>query len=92
MLEGTRGGNTRAFILKRLIDKPHNANQLAKALDMDYKTTRHHLDILKRNGIIAIRGKRYGKIYFISKDMETKLKDLEKIREKLVLLESIHDG
>ena len=83
MFAGTRGGYNRGFILKRLIDKPHNANQLAEALNIDYKTTRHHLDVLAKNGIITTEGDKYGKIYFLSKAMEANLNDFNQIWDKI---------
>ncbi len=70
LIVGTRGGNTRALILKHLIDKPHNANQLADALNMDYKTVRHHLDVLVKNGIITKeKSNGYTTVYFPSKNI-----------------------
>ncbi len=83
MFAGTRGGYNRGFILKRLIDKPHNANQLAEALNIDYKTTRHHLDVLAKNGIITTEDDKYGKIYFLSKAMEANLNDFNQIWDKI---------
>jgi len=81
MFAGTRGGYTRGFILKHLMDKPHNANQLSEALNLDYKTTRHHLDVLAKNGIITTEGDKYGKIYFLSKDMVENLDEFNQIWE-----------
>lgn len=73
LMEGTRGGNTRALILKNLSERPHNANQLAEALNLDYKTVRHHLNVLLKNGIITKKSDGYTAIYFISKIMEAHL-------------------
>jgi DNA-binding transcriptional ArsR family regulator len=61
MLAGTRGGYTRGFILNKLADKPYNTNQLAQALNIDYQTTSHHLNVLANNGIITIGNEKYGK-------------------------------
>ncbi|MCE8425661.1 MAG: helix-turn-helix transcriptional regulator [Candidatus Methanoperedens sp.] len=82
MFAGTRGGYDRGFILKKLTDKPYTKNQLAEALNIDYQTTSHHLDVLAKNGIITTT---YGKIYFLSKDMEANLKDFNQIWEKINL-------
>ena len=83
MFAGTRGGYNRGFILKHLIDKPHNANQLAEALNIDYKTARHHLNVLAENGIITTEGDKYGKTYSLSKDMEINLDEFNQIWGKI---------
>ena len=82
MLAGTMGGYTRGFILNKLCDKPYSSNQLAQALNIDYQSTGHHLDVLSKNGIITTTD---GKIYFLSKDMEANLNDFNQIWEKINL-------
>ncbi len=76
LIEGSRGGKTRAKILKNLIGKSYNAHQLAKALNLDYKTIRHHLDVLARHGIISRESKGYTTLYFISKNSESDLNEI----------------
>ena len=76
LIEGSRGGMTRAKILKRLTEKSHNANQLAEALNMDYKTIRHHLNVLIKNEIITKNNDGYIDLYYISKNMESDLNDI----------------
>ncbi len=88
MFAGTRGGYTRGFILNHLTDKPYNASQLAQALNIDYKTTRHHLDVLAKNGVITIEGNKYGKTYFPSDAVEANLKEFNQIWEKLASIAS----
>lgn len=83
MIAGTRGGHTRALIINHLIDRPYNANQLAEALKMDYKTIRYHLDVLIKNGIITVEGDKYGTMYFLSKTMEANLHEFRQIWEKI---------
>lgn len=80
MLAGTRSGYACGFILRKLADKPHNINQLAEALNIDYQTTSHYLDVLVKNGIITTI---YDKIYFLSKDMEANLNDFNQIWKKI---------
>ncbi|MFC7139692.1 ArsR/SmtB family transcription factor [Halosimplex aquaticum] len=63
VLAGTRGGTNRARILRALEERPRNANQLADALDLDYKTVRHHLDVLCEEDLIRRSGDGYGAIY-----------------------------
>ena len=63
LIAGTKGGTTRAEIVVVLKETPQNANQLASRLEKDYRTIRHHLEILRKNGIIASTGDRYGTTY-----------------------------
>ena len=63
VLTGTRGGRNRIRILRALDERPRNANQLAEDLDLDYKTVRHHLEVLEDNGILEDSGDDYGAIY-----------------------------
>lgn len=63
VLTGTRGGPNRARLLRAVADRPRNANQLAAALDLDYKTVRHHLDVLMDNDIVTRSGDEYGAVY-----------------------------
>jgi DNA-binding transcriptional ArsR family regulator len=53
LLVGTRGGPNRARILDKLADSPQNAHRLAETLSLDYRTVRHHLLLLERNGIVT---------------------------------------
>lgn len=78
LIGGTRGGATRALILKQLVDKPHNANQIAEALNIDYKTVRHHLGVLVKNGIVTKGSNGYTTIYFLSKNMKVNLDEVNR--------------
>ena len=75
LIEGTRGGKTRALILKHLVDEAYNAHQLSKALNMDYKTVRHHLDVLLKNKIITKNDNVGTTLYLISKNIELDLNE-----------------
>jgi len=66
VLTGTRGGENRLRILQALRERPRNANQLAEDLDLDYKTVRHHLDVLADNGIVTDSGDDYGAVYLLT--------------------------
>ena len=63
VLTGTRGGKNRVRILRALDERPRNANQLAEALELDYKTVRHHLDVMMDNGLVTNSGDDYGAVY-----------------------------
>lgn len=66
VLAGTQGGPNRARILRALRERPRNANQLAEALDLDYKTVRHHLKVLREKNLVRRSGDDYGAIYLPS--------------------------
>jgi DNA-binding transcriptional ArsR family regulator len=83
LLAGTRGGETRAMILKLLKERPYNANQLTLELGLDYKTIRHHLRVLQKNKIVVTKGGRYGRLYFLSPEMEENLDIFEEIWGKI---------
>ncbi len=83
LIAGTRGGPTRAKIIKSLKETPQNANQLATLLQMDYKTMRHHLEVLEKNRIITSVGDRYGATYFLSQVMEDNYSLFEEIVRKI---------
>jgi DNA-binding transcriptional ArsR family regulator len=83
LIAGTRGGPTRAKIIEALKETPQNANQLATLLKMDYKTMRHHLEVLEKNKIITSIGDRYGATYFLSQTMEENYGMFEEIMMKI---------
>ena len=70
LIAGPRGGPTRARIITTLKENPQNANQLATLLGMDYRTIRHHLNVLQKNKIITVVGQGYGMVYFLSQTLE----------------------
>jgi predicted transcriptional regulator len=70
-------------MIETLKETPQNANQLATALKMDYKTMRHHLEILEKNKLIISVGDRYGATYFLSQTMEDNYVLFEEIMQKI---------
>jgi len=76
LIQGTRGGKTRALILKRLSEKSYNANQLAIALNMDYKTIRHHLNVLTKNGIIGKVNDTSSESYYVLNNMDLNFNEM----------------
>jgi DNA-binding transcriptional ArsR family regulator len=83
LIAGTKGGGTRAMIIAALKEIPRNANQLANDLNLDYKTIRHHLEVLMKNGIITATGKGYGTTYFLSSDVNESYPLFEEIWKKI---------
>ncbi|MCW3984781.1 MAG: winged helix-turn-helix domain-containing protein [Candidatus Bathyarchaeota archaeon] len=83
LIAGTRGGPTRAKIIETLKVSPQNANQLATLLQMDYKTMRHHLEVLEKNKMLTSVGDRYGATYFLSQMLEDNYALFEEIVNKI---------
>ncbi len=83
LLVGTKGGLTRARIIKALKETPQNANQLASRLKMDYRTIRHHLSVLEKNKLVTSVGEGYGTTYFLSPIMEENYGLFEEILKKI---------
>jgi len=79
VLTGTRGGANRARILRAIDERPRNANQLAEELDLDYKTVRHHLDVLEENDVIESTERDYGAIYLPTDRTRTHWETVENI-------------
>ena len=74
LIASTRGGVNRAKIINSLTESPSTANQLSNQLRLDYKTIIHHMDVLKKNGLIVVENEEsYGTKYFISPIIEKNL-------------------
>ena len=75
LIAGTKGGESRGRIIELLRKKPANANEIAEILHLDYKTIRHHLEVLEKNNIIIpINKGNYGAVYFLSELMKENFK------------------
>ena len=83
VLTGTRGGTNRVRILNAIDEQPRNANQLAESLDLDYKTIRHHLDVLLENDIVTKSGNDYGAIYLPTDRTRRHWETVEQIIEQV---------
>ena len=84
LLAGTRGGTNRARIIEALRDRPSNAHQLSEALNLDYRTIRHHLELLVKNGLLTRpAGGAYASPYFLSQFLEANFPVYEAIRDKM---------
>jgi DNA-binding transcriptional ArsR family regulator len=63
VLTEMEGGLNRVRILRTLRERPRNANQVAEALDLDYKTVRHHLNVLREKDLVERGTDGYGAVY-----------------------------
>ena len=82
LIAGSRGGPTRANMIEILKETPRNANQLATLLEVDYKTIRHHIEVLEKNKMITSVGG-YGTTYFLSPALEENYASFEEIRKRM---------
>ena len=81
LLASSRGGPTRVRLLRAIEHRPRNANQLATALELDYTTVRHHLDVLLDNNVVRRAGDDYGAVYLFTDQVRTNWDTVEEILE-----------
>jgi len=80
LFAGSRGGENRIRIIDLIKEQPHNINQLAEALGVDYKAVQHHIGVLEKNNMITRVGEKYGVLYFISNYLEANIEAFNEIR------------
>ncbi len=83
LIAGSRGGENRARIIRLLLERPRNANQLAGELNVEYNTVRHHLDTLEDHDVVEPGGTDYGELYFLTDQFEQHREEFERITEHL---------
>lgn len=83
ILAGSAGGFNRTRILHEITQTPRNANELATLLNLDYKTTRHHIEMLEKNHLITAVGHKYGTLYFPSELLEENMHFFKEIWGKI---------
>ena len=82
LFTATRGGTNRGRIMESLLEEPMNTNQLRKSLDLDFRTVKHHLEVLENNDLVTTMGNHYGRMYFAS----------EKLMDNIELFEEVWGG
>lgn len=83
LLANSLGGFNRGRILEELFNKPQNANELTKNLNLEYKTVRYHLKVLQENGLIVSVGGGYGKTYFPSENLQEHKQNFDEIWDEI---------
>jgi len=84
LLAGTRGGSNRLRIIEELLREPMNAQRLANLLGLDYRTVRHHVTVLTKNGLLAKpEGVAYGARIFVSRYLLANLETVQRVRGSL---------
>ena len=79
LLAGTRGGDNRIKIIELLHDRPYNINQLAQALEVNYKAVEHHMRVLLKNNLVLTKGEKYGVLYFLTPYFENQFEAFREI-------------
>jgi len=87
LILGSKGGKNRARILFALEKEPMNSNALSKKLELDYKTTQHHISLLSENHLIVKTGDKYGQMFFVSPQLKENWSLFKKLFEKKLLKE-----
>lgn len=64
-----------------------NSNALTKKVNLDYKTTQHHINLLLENQLIVKTGDKYGQVFFISLQLKDNWSLFKKLFEKKILKE-----
>jgi len=84
LLASSRGGETRARLLRAIDERPRNANQLAEALELDYTTVRYHLDVFVENNVLEATGDGYGDVYLPTEQARHSWERVEEIVEEVL--------
>lgn len=64
LIDWIAANENRRRVVDALAERPRNANQLASALGLHYRTITHHLRRLTSRGAVTAAGERYGQMYF----------------------------
>ncbi|MDO9538200.1 MAG: PAS domain S-box protein [Thermoplasmata archaeon] len=83
VLIGQKGGPKRIQIIELIKERPYNINQLAEIMNLNYRTVKHHMDTLLRNGfVISSKSSGYGEVFFLSPLLEENFNLFEDLIKK----------
>ena len=92
LILGQKGGENRIQIINLLKDRPYNLNQMSEILKLNYRTIKHHIEMLLKNDLVnSSHTGSYGEVYFLSPQMEGNTEILEDVIKKLYTSNKLRD-
>lgn len=80
LLIGQTGGKNRYKIIELLKERPYNINQISKKLGLNYRTVKHHIEVMTDNNLLTSSGEgEYGEVYFLTERLKNNLEIYENI-------------
>lgn len=92
LLLGQKGGKNRMEIIDLLWDRPYNINQISEKLQLNYRTVKHHINILLKYQLVSSsKTGGYGDVFFLSPDLEGNQEIYNSVIQKMDVVKQLTD-